>query len=174
MALPPAGDSPTQRCDELMQSLIDGIRSRLAVLDDRGVVLGMNAAWESPGGGALAPSRIRIGESYLEFCEAVAGEPAPTARSVSETIRALLAGQEEGRVLEYTCEGDSGRNWFEVRVTAIRGRGPGRVLSSHQDITESRQALHQSEAANRALLDAIPDLLFCLDREGRIQWLRSS
>ncbi len=45
----------------------------------------------------------------------------------------------------------------------------GIVLSVVQDVTESERRLRESEATNKALLQAIPDALFVLDREGAFQ-----
>ena len=45
----------------------------------------------------------------------------------------------------------------------------GIVLSVIQDATEAAERLRESEATNRALVEAIPDTLFVLDRQGVFQ-----
>lgn len=65
----------------------------------------------------------------------------------------------------------SGERWFQVTGAPIRGDGgtiDGAVLTM-RDITvdrESAAALRASEARHRALLDAIPDSLYRISRDG--------
>lgn len=84
------------------------------------------------------------------------------------STRALLG---EDVTAEVGIEWPSGQSWFQVRGAPIRGDGgklDGAVLTM-RDITverESAAALRASEARHRALLDAIPDSLYRISRDG--------
>ncbi len=61
---------------------------------------------------------------------------------------------------------DGEREWFEARSVPY---GPGEVLTVVRDVTERHRAAHalrRSEESKQALVDAIPDLMFRLDRDG--------
>jgi PAS domain S-box-containing protein len=68
---------------------------------------------------------------------------------------------------------DGSARWVLMRTKVLRdGSGaPASVVGAAQDITGRRraeEALRLSEARNRALVDAIPDLIFVLSAEGTI------
>jgi PAS domain S-box-containing protein len=81
----------------------------------------------------------------------------------------LLAVAREGGVYdkEVTVDAPEGRYDFHVRAFRIPAH---RVVIVFEDIRgqrEAERALAESEARARAVLDAVPDLFFQLDREGR-------
>ena len=83
--------------------------------------------------------------------------------------RALETG--EPQTLEYPLEVLGGRRWFEGRTAPMPETGSEKrmvVWVSH-DTTERKraeEALRESEARNRALVHAIPDAMFRMDRQG--------
>lgn len=59
--------------------------------------------------------------------------------------------------------------WVEVSLRSTKITGKERVLATVRDISERKKAeeeLKTSEARNKALLNAIPDLMFMFSREG--------
>ncbi len=83
------------------------------------------------------------------------------------------AEQDRQGYAEYRlCHRDGNYRWMLGRATAIKDASgqPVRLVGSNIDVTARRRAeesLRQSEERNRAMLEALPDLLFRLDRQGR-------
>ncbi len=105
--------------------------------------------------------------------EAWCGFMRPEERArFAEAWSAFLAGKEDAFSLEYGVQDAGQQRWVatqgEVVVRSDQG-APLRVVGTHTDVTarkRAEQALQASEAYKRAMLDAIPDLMFVFDRDG--------
>jgi len=91
------------------------------------------------------------------------------------SIRDHLEGRTPAHRAEYRMLAKDGRyRWIldQARVVKRDAQGkPLRMSGTHTDITERKQieeALRISQAETQTLLEAIPDLMFELDRDGRI------
>jgi PAS domain S-box-containing protein len=90
-------------------------------------------------------------------------------RDISEAIKAcavttLETGQSQ--LLEYPMLSESGLSEFEAQFVALDHE---RVLYVVRDITKRKvqeRALRESEARNRSLIGAFPDLIFVVDKNG--------
>ncbi len=80
------------------------------------------------------------------------------------TSQALLTGQPQ--IFEYTLPYADGLHYQEARIVPS---GPDEVLTIIRDVTDRKwaeESLRKSEARNRALLNAFPDLIMRLHRDG--------
>lgn len=85
--------------------------------------------------------------------------------------RELLSSQMSSYFMEKRYLTKDGQvRWANVSVSLIRSEGsPTCTVASIEDIDSRKQveaALRQSEAKNRAIISAIPDLLICMDGRG--------
>ncbi|MGC9524865.1 MAG: PAS domain S-box protein [Limnospira sp.] len=93
-------------------------------------------------------------------------------RTVEELRTALGARQPyRGEILNYRRDGEP--YWLAIAITPIFDRQGNltQFIAIENDITERKQmeeALRHSEAKNRSLIEAIPDLIFRLNSEGVI------
>ncbi|AWT34696.1 hypothetical protein GCM10008956_28290 [Deinococcus arenae] len=121
----------------------DALSAIIAILDDRGVILAVNAAWRAfareNGGGD------DVGVNYLSVCEAALGADRRDAQQIAGGIRAVLTGQETLFELEYPCHSPTEQRFFVARVTAFEQDGARFALVAHENIT--RRKLAELEAA---------------------------
>lgn len=141
---------------ELLQGTIDALTSNIAVLNDRGVIIKVNASWR-----AFAEKNdfglpdYGVGSNYLEKCvphaETAPSEDDRHALAAAGGIGRVIAGKCDFFELEYSCRIQTEQRWFAMRVTHF-GAGAGlHVVVAHEDITDRRRALVEREQAETRL-----------------------
>ncbi len=155
----------------LQRATLDGLSAHLAVLVTDGRIVAVNRAWKefaTGNGGALGA--VCEGANYLEACDRVEGDDRPVSARVAEAIRATIAGTTGSASFEYPCHSPDGPRWFVVRVTAMDGAPPRRVIVAHESITERKlheMALRASEERYRALMETTFEWIWEVDASGR-------
>jgi signal transduction histidine kinase len=133
---------------DVLGPVFDTLPSLIAVLDARGDIVAVNAAWRRFGteAGTDDPA-VGLRDNYLRVC-ASARESCVEAGQVEDGLRRILAGDADGFELEYRCETPGQPLWFQLQATRWPGRGPVRVVVSHTDITaraHAEQALREAD-----------------------------
>ncbi len=156
----------------LFQGTLDSLSSQVAVLDETGVVVMTNRAWndfaELNGSDAGATG---IGSNYLAACDAATEDP--VALGVAAGLRAMIEDGKGQFTVEYPCDGPDARRWFQMRATRYDGEGPLRVVVAHADITErgeAASALHRAAAHLRAVTDSMGEGVLTFERPGRLSY----
>jgi len=126
-------DVTSLRAVRLLQAVIDSLPERVAVLDARGVIGMVNAAWRQFGAdnGAAVPS-ADVGRSYLEVCERCGGDP-DAARAL-DGLRSVLNGNADAFSLRYPWHSPTEERWYLMHVRPLR-QADGGVVVSHVDVT---------------------------------------
>ena len=154
---------------EFLQATMDSLAGHVAVLDERGEIVAVNAAWERfalHNGGD--PDRLGVGTNYLAACDAAAGDP--YAERVAAALRAILDGSADSFELEYPCDAPDQPRWFVLRADPHRSMGPTRIVIQHTDVTVLRQA-EQAARMRARLLDEVDAAVIATDVEGRVtEW----
>jgi PAS domain S-box-containing protein len=145
-----------------LRSTLDALSSHIAILDEHGTIIEVNAAWNrfASNNNFIGGDR-GVGDNYLKVCDAVFGKFSEEASAVAIGLRAIMAGQREEFHLEYPCHSPTEKRWFVVRITRFSGDGPAfagpepasdiageatarrrpvRVVVAHENITERKQA----------------------------------
>ena len=167
-----ANEERLRESEDLKASVLDSLNAHIAVVDRHGVIVAVNEAWRRFGRVHGAPADVvePVGVSYLGVCSEAGAAPSNgEAAPALEGIRSVLAGEQGEFHLEYPCHSEHETSWFRMSVTPIRGSRGGAVIS-HMPVTELKQAEQSISAARgelQATLEAVPDLLFELDRDGR-------
>jgi PAS domain S-box-containing protein len=140
-----------------LQSTLDALSSHIAILDEHGTIVEVNAAWDRfASQNGMNGSHRSVGDNYLQLCDASTGRHSEEASVVAAGIRAVMAGQRDEFDLEYPCHGPREKRWFVVRVTRFAGDGPVRAVVAHENISERKRtavALQESELRYRSLFE---------------------
>ncbi|MDM8554740.1 PAS domain S-box protein [Desulfococcaceae bacterium HSG7] len=130
-----------EESDSLTRSILDGLMTNIAVLDDRGEIILVNKHWrkfaEQNGVSAEAVSE---GTNYLDVCSKASGDWAEGSKAFAHDIRKVLSGEKICCESEYPCHAPDEERWFVGRVTLCAGQCPRCVIVAHENITERKQA----------------------------------
>jgi DNA-binding CsgD family transcriptional regulator len=127
--------------DPLANIILDALSAHIAILDENGVILKTNLAWQifaddnrlqNPAGSSPI--------NYLSVCDLVQGENSQEAKTVADGIRAVIKGEINEFLLGYPCHSPTQKRWFYMRVTRIPGSGRMRAVVSHENITALKLA----------------------------------
>lgn len=154
------------------QAVLNSMTAEIAVLDQDGVILAVNEAWERFALENTAselvqnPSHTGVGANYLAAREQSDFEPDNTeALQARQGIRAVLNGHLPQFYVEYPCHTPHRQRWFSMSVTPlVRGSQNGAVVAQ-QDITERVQMQNQvRELAFYDMLTHLPNRRLALER----------
>ena len=161
---------------EELQAVGDSLLAQMAVVDRNGTIIRVNAAWErfarengsSPGlpAGGTAP-----GANYLDACCGADGRVLPDAEAAHRGITGVLAGELANFALEYPCHSPTQKRWFLMSVTPL-GLAAGGAVITHLDISArviAEEAVRQSEALYRTMIDSLNEGVIVVDRDGAVQ-----
>ena len=158
-------ESKLREAERTARGTLDALSKHIAILDEDGVILEVNAAWkrfalDNP----PVTGPVSEGANYFQVCAAATGAEALEAAAFAAGLREVLAGRREEYVQEYTCDSPQVPRWFAARVTRFAGAGPVRAVVAHENITgrklaeqETHRLLEQAQRSRRALLSLLED-----------------
>ena len=157
------------------QSILNSMRSQIALLNANGDIQFTNEAWRSFGSvnGIFDLPFGGGGTNYLEVCARAAEQGAPEAQAALEGIRSVMAGSCKTFSLEYPCHMPTAKQWFVMTVNHLLGGGGG-VVVSHFDISQRKQLQAEAEkhtAILHGLLEASPQGVLACDLHGVITFV---
>lgn len=162
-----------------VQSVLDSLSAHVAILDEGGMVVKSNRAWDDFAGSAGAERDALRGSNYLAACHAIEGPDRTTALAAAGGIQGVLEGRSSHFVLDYACHDPGGaKRWFNLRATRLTASDQAMVVVAHEDITnimraqeaaaESEARSRQSERLYRTIAHNIPNgAVMVFDRELR-------
>ncbi len=139
---------------ELLHHLGEAASAEMALLDGRGVVVSVNAAWRAAS--ATAGQAVTgLGRNYVEVCRWLA--PELEQRTLRKALDELLSGASQSFV--HTCErdGPEGRCWRQVRISRLRVGTDVHIIAIHEDLAEVSRAQAALRATAVQLLSAQED-----------------
>jgi len=153
---------------QFLQATLDALSAHIAVLDERGVVIAVNAAWRRFGAeNAAIGARNGLGVDYLAVCDAGAQAGADGAAEVGSAIRDILAGRRVSFVREEPCHSPDERRWFTSRIARFAGEGPIRIVVAFENVSARRLAEQQTRFQAQ-LLDQVPAAVIATDPAGLV------
>lgn len=144
--------SELNAANEYLENVFDSLDAHIAILDSDGVILSTNSAWKQFGEENGGNSELcGIGANYLQVSESSDGSCNDEGQQVAQAIRKVIAGTNEGTIIEYPCTSPTEERWFQARVSSFNGDSKGAVVVAHVDVTERVAATQSSKAdAKRA------------------------
>lgn len=118
-----------------LQAVIDSLAEHVAVVDARGTITAVNAAWRrfAADNGDADLRATGPGTNYLKASAEAALED-PYARQALDGLGAVLQGRLPAFTLRYPCRSQGRRLWFLMHAAPVSHPGGGAVVS-HIDIT---------------------------------------
>ncbi len=115
-----------------LQQVLDGMTQHVALLDSKGNIVTVNAAWDTFArrNGDPHLRRSSVGANYLDAIR----PDDEHARAAAEGLRAVLDGRERRFRLEYPCHAPEVQRWFVMDALSLAEGGGGLVVT-HQDVT---------------------------------------
>lgn len=112
------------------------ISAHVAILDENGVIIETNRAWQEFGrANGLGDRSNSLGVNYLDVCSRSSERPDDEPTVVAQAIRKVMAGEIEEFFMDYPCHSPDRKRWFALRIVRFREPGSSRVVLSHENIT---------------------------------------
>lgn len=116
------------------RAILDSLALNIAVIDSRGEILAVNAAWQKFAvANDMSDQSMGIGANYLDVCRSARADP--NARAALEGILEVLGGKRPVFCHVYPCHSPSEKRWFAMHAMPLVDY-PDCVVISHQDITD--------------------------------------
>lgn len=164
-----------ERTTDFWQATVDSIEDHVAVIDEVGTVVAVNAAWRdfaaANGGGA----DVCVGADYFGVCERSAGAGDRLAAEALAGLRGIVAGDRELFELLYPCDSPTEQRWFRLQarifVAATQARS---IVVTHRNVTEA-QRLNEQTRFRARLLDGLQAAVIALDADGCVtEWNKAA
>ncbi|MCG6930730.1 MAG: helix-turn-helix transcriptional regulator [Desulfofustis sp.] len=133
---------------DLYKEVVDSISAHVAIIDEHGVILETNQAWEDfAAENDMEQSYHSVGINYFDIC-GQAAESDDEASEVAKGIRLVLTGKLSEFMTHYPCHSPEKKQWFVVRVVPFRKKRTARAIITHENITpvmEMQEVLRKKE-----------------------------
>ena len=133
--------------DVALHGVLDGLPNGIALLDETGAVLFINATWQRFGernGGIVAA----VGDKYLDLCDDPRAVGLPPRAGVAGKLRRLLSGTSEHFEHRYAWKG----RHFLLRASGVDAGGQLRAAIAHTEVTEAVAAQEMLARSSEQLL----------------------
>ena len=126
--------------------VFNSLEEQIAVIDQGGVIVEVNASWENFGiENGLSPNVTCVGSNYLEIVRRSGAAGDVSAAEATQGIGEVLSGERAGFYHEYPCHSPTEKRWFMMRVSRLKGDSMGMIIISHSNITKRRLAEARAE-----------------------------
>jgi diguanylate cyclase (GGDEF)-like protein/PAS domain S-box-containing protein len=145
------------------RDILSSLTYHIAVLDAHGVIVSVNDAWKRfAKENGCTDKAFYVGTNYLAVCENSIEHGDETADAALNGIRAVLHGEQDTFLLEYTCHSPSQERWFLLSVTHLPRETSTAIVVVHEDITIRKRAEEQ-RAYHAKLLANVNDVIIGTD-----------
>ncbi len=140
--------------DTLYEAVLQALPMQMAVLDQSGTIVYVNAAWQTFAreNGAPSLAEASVGLNYLAICDQAVRSHSEHALEARDGIAAVLAGTLSLCTLEYPCHSPTEQRWFLLYAAPLPDR-TGHAVVAHLTITERKLLEERVSTANQEMSD---------------------
>ncbi|MGH9796462.1 MAG: PAS domain S-box protein [Candidatus Acidiferrales bacterium] len=137
-----------------LQSTLDVIPSQVAILDEAGTIIAVNASWGEHFADRERPyPHWDVGANFIEECAATVGVNAEHAQAAAERVQALLRSQPQANLLRQKCRTAGGAEiWYQVGMARFEENGAARIVLAYRDVTDVIQTREELAKNQERLL----------------------
>ena len=129
-----------RRAQELGQRTMDALSAHIAILDESGVIIGVNQAWRRFLAEMVLPEpNYGIGSNYLAILNLVA-RGSSDAEQATRGLQAVIRSEIPELRMHFSVTTPERSMCFQLRAVRFGDDGARRIVISHVDITELKQA----------------------------------
>ncbi len=132
----------------LGQHVLATLSDHIAVINQSGIIVAVNQAWEDFAleNGITSLHRADRGSNYFEVCCKSIENGDGSAGLAMAGIKSVFRKEQPSFEFEYPCDSPFQKRWFIMNAVLMKGDDT-MLVSSHHDITE-RKIAEQSIAVN--------------------------
>lgn len=142
---------------EWQETILDALPAHIALLDEDGVILAVNASWRKVAeANSLSSGNYGVGTNYLEVCKNSYGSDLKESDAAERGIRQVLEGKLDRFAMEYPCHTPTEEQWFQLLVTPLPDNTRGGAVVAHVNVTARKLTeakLRTSEERFRATFE---------------------
>jgi diguanylate cyclase (GGDEF)-like protein/PAS domain S-box-containing protein len=127
------------RNEYLTSSILNSIKSHIAVINATGDIIAVNHAWrEFSTENGMPQSYDVIGVNYFNVCQTTDQSVIVDANAAALGIRGVLTGEQTFFEMEYPCHSPTEERWFCMSVSPLVDGQQGAVVK-HENITKRKK-----------------------------------
>jgi PAS domain S-box-containing protein len=156
--------------ERLFSATLDTLSAAIAILDETGRILAVNAAWlDFQDAGNPLVHGLSQGDDYRAVCSSFLEQEGPLFTFVLGTLE-VIEGVQDRFTAEYSSLGGAASRWYATTVQRFSFEGLNRTVVAHREVTDRKlveDQLRHSELLFRMITENAQDLVALLDDEGR-------
>jgi PAS domain S-box-containing protein len=138
-----AAENQIRASNEVNRAILDATTAQMAVIDQRGDLIAVNAAWtrfaEEHSCDAHQEPRTGLGSNFFNVCCQDCQPDTDQAQVAAAGVRAVLNGETESFSMESKCATPEGMLWFLMNASPLKA-GAGGAVITYLDITGIKEA----------------------------------
>ncbi len=156
--------------NSFLQAALDAMPAHVAVLDDTGTIVMVNAAWRqfAEENELPAAANYGLGVNYLTLCDTATGPFSEDAPLVAHGLREVIARRQDEFRHQYVCPSPTHQRWFTMQANALAGVTPSHTLVAHMDVSVRQKiqiALEESHHTLETMLSNLPGMAYSCEND---------